>query len=289
LSDATPTTPRPRRERRAHFPIANSYHASIPAEERYLPSRFLTEFQARVAAAIREKNGIRGVSCNPVSVEAEVLTSIALAANITTIKQGGRVRVVCAAPEEDRRRRPHGYSDVELSKATRMNYYRVLHARARLSKRGLIRSRQPHRWLEEKGRFEGLPNITELTPDLFAKVGIPWAEAEAEHERLEVERTLKAQLEGQQRAKDQMAARERRGNDYEGWQPAKATRKAAVVVFDQAVDAEGRRIPHTDEERRRHVEITFRLGQDPAWREKARELQRAEAIRRWREELDPPT
>lgn len=283
---------RPRGERRARFAVANSYHSSIPADERHLPRRFLrTDFQARVAAAIRAKGGLTGVSFAPVAVEAETLTAIALIVNITLLKRDGRVRVVSAAPDEDRRRRPHGYSDVELSKMTRMNYWRTQRARLRLSKRagGLIVSRQPHRWVEDKRRFEGLPNITELMPRFFEAIGVPWAEVEAEYERSETEQDFKEQLEGQERARQQAEARARRGDDHPLVQTPKSMRTPAARVLDQAHDADGRRIPHTQEERNRLAALQMQVLQSPEWRERPADVRRAQALMLWRMELGPPS
>lgn len=286
---AAEPTKRERCNRRAIFPIASSFHSSIPPEERQPPARFSkSTFQARVKAAVIATNGVPGVSFNPTAVEAETTLAADLAgAHWAMVKREGRVRVYAAEPEEDRRRRPHGYSDVAISKACRMNPQRVYNARHRLIERagGLIVTRQPHRFVEEKGRYEGLPGIHELLPRFFELHGIPWSEVEAEHERREVERALKEQLEGQQRALEQQAARDLRGVDHPLVQPNRAQRKTAAVVLDYPKDDQNRRMPHSPEEIRRCAEIAF----SPDLVGLPSELRRDRALARWREELGPPT
>jgi len=298
LSDgASAAAERPRRERRnrrAQFPRANSYHAPIVAgpEDLYPPARFArSEFQQETAAAIVEKHGIQGVSYNPTAVDAEVRLYVSLAISSWHMvkRSGDRLRVFVAEPAEDRRRRPHGYSDVAMSKACRMNHWRTQRARLRANKRagGVVITRQPHRFNEEKGRFEGLPGIHELPPRFFELHGIPWAKVEAEYERRETERKLKEQLEGQRRAEEQQDARNRRGADHPLIEPQRprAQRTVASRVLDLPVDADGRCTPRTVEDNLRVAELAF--ADD--LKDLSSDERRARAIARWREEKEPPT
>jgi hypothetical protein len=283
--------PRPRHERRRRYPQAHSYFASKPIEECFLPGRLVWGWRATLCAAARANvRRLAGVAFTPVGVERLVmylqgLFSFAMGARVNEkwILKSGK-------PQDDRRERPEGVTDREMSEfIMKVNYYRPGDARAALKRCGYLRARQPRAWNFDEDRWQGEANQIEITWRLVEALGVARAEVEAELEKEEAERQAakkaQAQLEGQRLAAEQQAARDLRGVDHPLINVKGRLRKAGAGVLDLPVDSEGRRIPHTHAERERHFQIAFALKQDPEWKDRPAELLRAAALARWRDEL----
>jgi DNA-binding PadR family transcriptional regulator len=226
-----------------------------------------------------------------VAGEAETLVLQAMFCDTSCSRgRNGAPHLVCAVyDDKDRRRRPHGRSIEELAKSARINYWRAERAINRLVEAAYLNKRQPHTWNEEAGRYQGLPNIYEITPKGVAALDIAPEIIGAALAQEEATRKINAQLAAAERAKEQQADRERRGENPDWFHPRKADKKAAVRVLGAGAgtDAEGRRVPGSVEEQQRYTTIAVALRADPAWSEQPSDLQRAEALRRWRSERDP--
>lgn len=287
---------RPRRERLARYPIAHSFNASRPPEECYLRGVFVTGWRGKVCAHLREniaKLRTHGVGLTPIGAESALMYLQGLVAySIGRRRKGGGWSLMVGRDQDDHRRRPEGITDFEWSTVTRMNFYRSGDARADLVRAGYLIARQPREWNDDEDRYQGQANQVEIARKLFDDLGFEWSIVEAE---LEVEdaarqaaKEAQAKHERQQRAIDQAAARERRGETPALIQIKRPLRQAGAEALDLPVDAEGRRVPHTAEEQRRYADIQLQLRQDPEWRDRPAELQRATALARWRDELEPP-